>query len=169
MGMTSISVPRHFLTCLNIYFHVTCRTYVKTHPENNLTFSMVVQACLSGVVKQSGSGPPSRQIFDSISIRTESPKPRGLVAWSEKYLERKIKQQTTQVKKVIRVHKHIRNFHPSSIFHHRLYLAQGRRGAGAYRSNLRVKEQGTHWTRCQLNAQRETNKHPHSHSHLRAN
>jgi len=50
---------------------------------------MVVQACLSGVVKQSGSGPPSRQIFDSISIRTESPKPRGLVAWSEKYLQRK--------------------------------------------------------------------------------
>lgn len=50
---------------------------------------MVVQACLSGVVKQSGSGPPSRQIFDSISIRTESPKPSGLVAWSEKYLEGK--------------------------------------------------------------------------------
>lgn len=49
---------------------------------------MVVQACLSGVVKQSGSGPPSRQILDSISIRTESPKPRGLVAWSEKYLQR---------------------------------------------------------------------------------
>lgn len=48
---------------------------------------MVVQACLSGVVKQSGSGPPSRQIFDSISIRTVSPKPRGLVAWSEKYLD----------------------------------------------------------------------------------
>lgn len=57
--------------------------------EENLTFSMVVQACLSGVVKQSGRGPPSRQIFDSISIRTESPKPRGFVAWSEKYLERK--------------------------------------------------------------------------------
>lgn len=97
--MTSISVPGHFLTCPNIYFHVTYRRYDKTHPENYLTFSMVVQACLSGVVKQSGSGPPSRQIFDSISIRTESPKPRGLVAWSEKYLERKIKQQTTQVKK----------------------------------------------------------------------
>lgn len=48
---------------------------------------MVVQACLSGVVKQSGSGPPSRQIFDSISIRTVSPKPRGLVAWREKYLD----------------------------------------------------------------------------------
>lgn len=57
--------------------------------SETLTFSMVVQACLSGVVKQSGSGPPSRQMFDSISIRTESPKPRGLVAWSEKYLERK--------------------------------------------------------------------------------
>lgn len=54
------------------------------------TFSMVVQACLSGVVKQSGSGPPSRQIFDSISIRTVSPKPRGLVAWSEKYLDANI-------------------------------------------------------------------------------
>lgn len=38
-------------------------------------------------MKQSGSGPPSLQIFDSISIRTESPKPRGLVAWSEKYLD----------------------------------------------------------------------------------
>lgn len=54
---------------------------------DNLTFSMVVQACLRGVMKQSGSGPPSLQIFDSISIRTESPKPRGLVAWSEKYLD----------------------------------------------------------------------------------
>lgn len=54
------------------------------------TFSMVVQACLSGVVKQSGSGPPSRQIFDSISMRTVSPKPRGLVAWSEKYLDANI-------------------------------------------------------------------------------
>lgn len=47
---------------------------------------MVVQAWRSGVVKQSGRGPPSRQIFDSISIRTESPKPNGFVAWSEKYL-----------------------------------------------------------------------------------
>lgn len=55
--------------------------------QDTLTFSMVVQACLSGVVKQSGSGPPSRQILDSISIRTVSPKPRGLVACSEKYLE----------------------------------------------------------------------------------
>lgn len=59
----------------------------RTSLNETLTFSMVVQACLSGVVKQSGSGPPSRQIFDSISIRTVSPKPRGLVAWSEKYLE----------------------------------------------------------------------------------
>lgn len=49
---------------------------------------MVVQACLSGVLKQSGRGPPSRQILDSISIRTESPKPNGFVAWSEKYLNR---------------------------------------------------------------------------------
>lgn len=57
---------------------------------------MVVQACLSGVVKQSGSGPPSRQILDSISIRTESPKPRGLVAWSEKYLQRGSEQNTTE-------------------------------------------------------------------------
>ena len=51
-----------------------------------LTVSMVVQACLSGVVKQSGRGPPSLQMLDSISMRTESPKPSGLVAWSEKYL-----------------------------------------------------------------------------------
>ena len=63
-------------------------TFKRKH-NKTLTFSMVVQACLSGVVKQSGSGPPSRQMFDSISIRTESPKPRGLVAWSEKYLKRK--------------------------------------------------------------------------------
>lgn len=62
-----------------------------------LTFSMVVQACLSGVVKQSGSGPPSRQIFDSISIRTVSPKPRGLVAWSEKYLHGNIMSVTVRL------------------------------------------------------------------------
>lgn len=44
------------------------------------TFSIVVHACRKGVVKQSGRGPPSRQILDSISIRTESSKPRGFVA-----------------------------------------------------------------------------------------
>lgn len=63
---------------------------------DNLTFSMVVQACLRGVMKQSGSGPPSLQIFDSISIRTESPKPKGLVAWSEKYLDGN-KMSTVQI------------------------------------------------------------------------
>lgn len=47
---------------------------------------MVVHACLKGVVKQLGRGPPSLQMLDSISSLTESSNPRGCVACSEKYL-----------------------------------------------------------------------------------
>lgn len=47
---------------------------------------MVVHACLKGVVKQLGRGPPSLQMLDSISSLTESSKPRGCVACREKYL-----------------------------------------------------------------------------------
>lgn len=54
--------------------------------KKDLTVSMVVHACLKGVVKQLGRGPPSLQMLDSISSLTESSNPRGCVACSEKYL-----------------------------------------------------------------------------------
>ena len=58
------------------------------------TLSIVLSTWRLAVAKQSGRGPPSRQMFPSTSNRMLSLKPRGLVACSEKYLQQQ--QQHSQ-------------------------------------------------------------------------